>query len=126
MIPTPNSAPVVLLVEDDMLTRLSTAAVFEDAGFTVIQADNANEAVAALVAGASRIDALFTDIEMPGGMNGVFLAAHTREHWPWVSILMASGKAAPTGGAMPKGAHFFPKPYVADRIVAHIKEMAAA
>jgi DNA-binding response OmpR family regulator len=52
MIPTPNSAPVVPLVEDDVLTRLSTAAVFEYAGFTVIQADNADEAVAALVAGA--------------------------------------------------------------------------
>jgi DNA-binding NtrC family response regulator len=126
MTPTPNSAPVVLLVEDDVLTRLSTAAVFEDAGFTVIQADNADEAVAALVAGASRIDALFTDIDMPGGMNGVFLAAHTREHWPWVSILMASGEMAPSSDAIPDGARFFPKPYVADRIVANIKEMAEA
>jgi two-component system, response regulator PdtaR len=121
-----HNAPVVLVVEDEMLTRILTVAAFDDAGFVVMEADGARQALAILEANAQFIQVLFTDIDMPGGMNGVFLALRARERWPWVGIAMTSGEALPGATALPDHTRFFPKPYNTDGVVTHIREMALA
>lgn len=101
-----------------------TVAAFEDAGFVVLSAGNAEEAI--IVMNHNDLNVLFTDIDMPGGMNGVLLAAHTREHWPSVGIVVTSGRASPSADALPDRTRFFSKPYVADRIAAHIRDIVSA
>ena len=73
--------PVVLIVEDDLLIRLHAAQIIEEAEFDVIEASNADEAIAILEA-RSDITVLFTDIQMPGSMDGLKLAAAVKGRWP--------------------------------------------
>ena len=70
----PQTTPFVIVVEDDALIRMVAADVLADAGFTVIEAGHAGEALALLEAHASGIHVLFTDIQMPGAMDGLALA----------------------------------------------------
>ena len=108
-----------------MLPRILIVAAFEDAGFNVLSAGNAEEAIIVLKHNADCVHVLFTDVDMPGRMNGVLLASHTREHWPWVDIVVTSGKASAGAEALPERSRFFSKPYVADQVVAHIRGMAS-
>jgi two-component system, response regulator PdtaR len=119
-------APVVLVIEDENISRILTVAAFEDAGFTVMETECAARALAILGANGQYINFLFTDIDMPGAMNGVALAAHCRERWPWIGIALTSGKAAPIPAALPEHVRFFPKPYAANAVVDHIREMVLA
>jgi DNA-binding NtrC family response regulator len=120
------SRPAVLVAEDDELTRATAADAFSDAGFLVFEAANATEALLILGVNFAEVDALFTDIEMPGGMNGVSLAALARERWPWLSLAVASGEAKPSAAALPGNARFFSKPYDIARVVDHIRDATLA
>jgi CheY-like chemotaxis protein len=102
--------PVVLIVEDEHLLRLSAAKDIEDAGFEVIEAANADEAIRIL---ESRRDirVVFTDVQMPGSMDGVKLAHAVRNRWPPIKIIVTSGHEFPTEQELPKGVRFFAKPY---------------
>ena len=82
--------PVVLIVEDDLLIRLDAAQMIEEAEFDVIEASNADEAIAILEA-RSDITVLFTDIQMPGSMDGLKLAAAVKGRWPPIKIVATSG-----------------------------------
>src|SRR5258708_39135726 len=73
--------PVVLIVEDDLLIRLNAAQIIEEAEFDVIEASNADEAIA-ILEDRSDITVLFTDIQMPGSMDGLKLAAAVKGRWP--------------------------------------------
>jgi DNA-binding NtrC family response regulator len=101
---------VVLVVEDEVIVRLMAANALEEAGFTVIEASNADEAVRIL---ESRTDIriVFTDIDMPGSMDGMKLAACIRDRWPPVEIILTSGHFAAKDVTMPERGLFFPKPY---------------
>lgn len=74
-------SPVILIVEDEFLLRVDSAEVIESAGFEVIQAANADEAIAILIARPD-IHVVFTDIQMPGSMDGLKLARYVRNRWP--------------------------------------------
>lgn len=104
-----NSA-VVLIVEDEVLVRICTAALLEDAGCQVIEAADAEEALSAFEA-HSEVTTLFTDINMPGRFDGLLLAHRVFELRPHVQLILTSGRAPPPQGAMPAGGHFLPKPY---------------
>jgi two-component system, response regulator PdtaR len=91
-----------------------------------METDNAGQALAILDANANFIDVLFTDIAMPEAVNGMLLVAQTKERWPWVGILMTSGKVAPSPGALLPKALFVAKPYEAERVVAAIREITQA
>jgi DNA-binding NtrC family response regulator len=117
-----QNAPVVLVVEDEMMQRMLTVSAFDVAGFIVMEAENASRAIAILGSSGQDIQFLFTDIEMAGGMNGVALAAHTREHWPSIDIAVTSGKLAPVAAALPQNARFFSKPYDTALVVAHVRQ----
>jgi CheY-like chemotaxis protein len=86
--------PVILIVEDEFLLRMDSAEVIENAGFEVIQAANADEAIAILTA-RPNIHVVFTDIQMPGSMDGLKLAEFVRKRWPPIKIVATSGLASP-------------------------------
>jgi len=110
------TAPVVLVVEDDVLLRLVTADSLREAGFEVLEAANAAEAM--LVLASMPVDAVFSDIDMPGKMDGLALAQWMRQRRLDTKIILTSGAARALGGAEEYGS-FLPKPY-ADTDVEHL------
>jgi CheY-like chemotaxis protein len=85
------SRPVVLVVEDEVLLRWTAVAIIEDAGFDVVEAGTGIEAVSVLEK-RSDIRTVFTDVEMPGSINGIQLAHLIRTRWPSIGIMATSGK----------------------------------
>ena len=117
---------VVIVVEDEAIIRMVLTDALTDAGFEVLEASHALEAVAVLKLEGKRVHALFTDIHMPGEMDGLMLAHHTRSRWPGISLLVTSGLARPMTADMPIGTRFIPKPYDISNVTRHIREMAQA
>jgi len=114
----------VLVVEDEPLILLSIAEELRDAGFHVLEAQNAAEALRLLEAN-DEIRLIFTDIDMPGSMDGLRLSAVVRDRWPPVCIIVTSGKREPDAGALPSGSEFVPKPYTPQRVVQAMHSMLA-
>lgn len=112
----------VLVVEDEPLVRIDIADSLVDAGFEVIEAANAADAIAALESHAD-IRLIFTDIDMPGSMDGLMLAAAVADRWPPVRIIVTSGHRIVEITDMPDGSVFFSKPYRATEIVASMHEL---
>jgi two-component sensor histidine kinase/DNA-binding NarL/FixJ family response regulator len=114
--------PKVLVVEDEMLLRMRAVDIVEDAGFTAIEAMNADEALAILES-RSDVDLLFTDIQMPGSMDGLKLAHAVYERWPSIKIILVSGKLLPTDSERPTDSRFFGKPLEVKQMIVEIREM---
>jgi CheY-like chemotaxis protein len=110
--------PTVLVVEDDLLIQEVVKDELEDAGYTVVVADHADAAIEILEARRD-IQLVFTDIDMPGSMDGLKLAACVRDRWPPVHIIITTGKARPL--TIPANALFIPKPYVGRNVVAAMR-----
>ena len=109
----------VLLVEDEPLIRLFIAELLEDAGFRVVEAANAAEALILLEAGL-HVEVLLTDVDMPIGCNGFELAQKVHKSWPDAEILIMSGRQWPADGDLPPGAAFLAKPCPNEAIVSHV------
>ena len=121
--PTPNTRPLILVVEDETLVRMTLVDVLEDAGFKVIQAVHADEALRVLRA-VSGIEAVVIDVEMPqGNINGFELARRVRKDRQEIGVLIASGRAAPKPGDLPDGALFIGKPVHPDTLVQLIRRL---
>ena len=105
-----NPKELVLIVEDETLIRMNSVDMIREFGFGVVEASNADEAVF-LLESVPEIRAGFTDIQMPGAMDGLRLAATIRDRWPPVGLLITSGKVRPSMEDMPRGARFMAKPY---------------
>ena len=101
---------LVLVVEDEALVRMSSADVIRDLGFEVIEAVDADHAIS-LLESVPGVMVVFTDIQMPGSMDGLLLAAVVRDRWPPIALLITSGKMRPASSDMPTGARFISKPY---------------
>jgi CheY-like chemotaxis protein len=101
---------LVLVVEDETLIRMNSVDMIRDLGFEVIEAVDADHAVSVLES-VSGISVLFTDIQMPGSMDGLLLAAVVKDRWPPIALLITSGKVRPPAVDMPSGAQFIAKPY---------------
>src|SRR5579859_2549366 len=114
--------PKVLVVEDEMLLRMRAVDIVADAGFTPIEAVNADEALAILES-RSDVDLLFTDIQMPGSMDGLKLAHAVHERWPSIKIILVSGKLTPTNSERPTDSRFFGKPLEVKQMIAEMQEM---
>ncbi|SEH30960.1 response regulator [Rhizobium sp. NFR12] len=117
--------PIVLIVEDEPLIRLLAVEFIEEAGFDVIEAANADIAVSIL---ETRMDIriVFTDIDMPGSLDGMKLAAAVRDRWPPIQIVIVSGRGRHHDLTLPDRAIFFDKPYDIGAITATLHQMAAA
>ena len=110
-----DSARCILVVEDEPLVRFDAVDLIEDAGFTVFDAGNAAEAVSLLE--QHHIDVLFTDIDMPGEMDGLDLARSVRKRWPEVAIIIVSGHTKLARSDVPGYGQFFSKPYMRSAIL---------
>ena len=119
-----RSAPpaVVLVVEDEMLLRMRAVDMVEDAGFASVEAVDADEAVAILEA-RSDIALLFTDIQMPGSMDGLKLAHAVRERWPPIKIILVSGQLRLANADIPADSRFFGKPLEAEEMIAEMRNL---
>ena len=114
----------VLVVEDEPLLLMLAADIVEDAGFEVVTATNADAAIKVLQSRPD-IHIVFTDIDMPGSMNGLKLAAAIRDRWPPIEIIVTSGKAWPAKSDLPSRGQFFAKPYDAARVTEALHRLAA-
>ncbi len=117
--------PLVLVVEDDTLLRMHAAEMIEEAGFQVLEAQNADKAILLL---ESRMDIriVFTDIDMPGSMNGLTLAHAVAHRWPPIRIVATSGHFKMGDGDLPTGGRFIAKPYRSNQIISTLRELAGA
>jgi DNA-binding response OmpR family regulator len=108
-----------------MSSQPKTVLVLTDAGFDVVEAGHAADALTVLHDRNGAIHLLFTDIHMPGQMNGLELAHHVRRVWPHVALLITSGRDRPQSSRLPAGSVFLTKPYHPDRVVAHARALTA-
>jgi CheY-like chemotaxis protein len=114
--------PAILTVEDEFLVREYLGAVLEEAGYSVIAVKNADEAIATLES-RDDIDVVFTDINMPGSMDGLSLAAAVRDRWPTIKLIVTSGKARPGSQEMPVGSRFVSKPAGPEVILSVVRQL---
>lgn len=113
---------VVLVVEDELLVRMNAVDMIEETGFEVIEAANADEAILILEA-RDDITVVFTDIDMPGSMNGLKLAEAVRGRWPPIKIIATSGYYVVPDAELPTGSCFLPKPYTFLQVGKLLKEI---
>ncbi|WP_262027293.1 response regulator [Microvirga sp. Mcv34] len=121
-----DDTPVVLLVEDELLVRMAAAEDLQDAGFHVLEAANADLALAVLETCSRDVQVLFTDIDMPGSMNGLDLAESVQQRWPHISLLLSSAYHKPLPEEIPDDGRFVPKPYSSEDVVKHIRELVTS
>jgi two-component system, response regulator PdtaR len=119
----PDSEPrmTVLVVEDETLVRMFMTDFLDEAGFKVFEAVNADEALTVLEARPD-VQAVVTDIEMPGSMNGIALAHVIRQCWP--GIIVTSGRQRPGPDDLPDEVVFLAKPYLPETVITVIGQMA--
>ena len=115
--------PVVLVVEDEPLLRMLAIEVVEEAGFVAIEARDADEAVV-LLESRSDITLLFTDINMPGSMDGLKLAHAVRNRWPPIKVV--SGKQRLQSSDLPSNSCFVEKPYQASALVEELRSLVGS
>jgi CheY-like chemotaxis protein len=122
-----NSSPqkrlIVLVVEDEPILRMTAVDMVEDAGFEAVEAADATQAVEILETRPD-ICIVFTDIDMPRGIDGMKLAALIRERWPPIEIILTSGHLDAPDVRLPERSLFFPKPYDEKQVVAAIRNFA--
>lgn len=118
------SRVVVLIVEDEPIVLMLAADTVEQAGFEALQAENADVAIRILES-RSDVRIVFTDVDMPGSMNGLKLAATVRGRWPPIEIILTSGHRVVASRDMPERTLFIPKPYEPDRVVATLRQLVA-
>src|ERR1700754_165193 len=119
--PVPN----VLVVEDEMILRMRAVDIVEDAGFCPIEAVNADEAISILES-RSDISLLFSDIQMPGTMDGLKLAHAVHDRWPSIKIILVSGQIKVSDEDKPVDSLFFGKPLEVKRMISEIQGMVGA
>jgi two-component system, response regulator PdtaR len=112
----------VLVVEDEPITRMDVVEQLEEGGFRVFEAPNADKAIKILEENPA-IRVLFTDVDMPGSMDGLKLAAAVRDRWPPIKIVVASGLRKINMDALPDNSRFFSKPYNVNEIAATMRHM---
>ena len=122
MQPSASKRAVVLVVEDEPLLRLDAIDTIEAAGFDVVGASDADEAIAILER-RSDIHLIFTDIQMPGSMDGLKLAHFVKNRWPPIKIIATSGHAKITEKDLPEGSRFLPKPYAIAEVASAIDQL---
>jgi CheY-like chemotaxis protein len=114
--------PVVLVVEDQPIIRMETVQMIKDAGYAVVDAPNASEAIS-ILEGRSDIRAVFTEIRVPGHRNGLDFGRAVTERWPLVRLMMTSG--VPKANNFPADWHYIPKPYDGAQLAAALHALFA-
>jgi CheY-like chemotaxis protein len=115
----------ILVVEDEPLIRLGLVSLVEEAGFAVTEAANADQAIRALEANPD-VRVVITDVDMPGGMDGVKLAHFVRDRWPPIQLIVISGKVGVKLSELPPGSRFFTKPAQEAPLISAVRELSRA
>ena len=115
---------IILVVEDDPIIRMGALDLIERAGFKALQASSADDAIRILEA-RDDIHLVFTDVEMPGTMDGIKLSHYIRDRWPPIKLIVASGRTIVEQSSLPEGARFFGKPYDDTDLVQSIIRLVA-
>jgi len=118
-----NAKTVVLIVEDEPMVRSFAVEMVQEAGFEVIEAANDDDAIR-IIEPNSDIRVVFTDVQMPGSMEGLKLAHAVRNRWPPIKIIVTSGRRLTTEHDLPEGGRFFAKPYSPAQIRGVLREWA--
>ena len=113
---------VILVVEDEAIIRMGAVQMLEDAGFAVVEACNAHEAME-ILENRTDVRAVFTDINMPGRWDGMRLARMVRGRWPPIHLIVTSGLMSPDTDDLPPSGRFIRKPYDPAHVVATIREL---
>lgn len=124
MLDVHEAAPVILVVEDQDDLRLEACDLLQEAGFEALEAEDARAALAVMQERPD-IRVLFTDVEMPGDIDGIHLAREVHERWPLVYLLVTSGKVAVREDDLPDDGRFVPKPYRASTLIAQVRNLIA-
>src|SRR6202158_1769288 len=114
--------PVVLIVEDEFLLRMDAVDMIAGAGFEVVEAANADKAIEILETRGD-VTVVFTDIQMPGSMDGLKLARAVRGRWPPIKIVATSGHLDVREIDLPEGGRFLPKPYSPLQVTGVLREV---
>jgi CheY-like chemotaxis protein len=114
--------PVVLIVEDEFLIRSHAVDMIAAAGFEAVEASNADQAIE-ILEGRPDITVVFTDIQMPGSMDGLKLARAVRGRWPPIKIIATSGHVGVRDTDLPEGGRFLPKPYSPVQVTGVLREL---
>jgi two-component system, response regulator PdtaR len=120
--PSAADHPTVLVTEDDELLRLNASELLEESGYTVVEADSAEEALKVMEA-RKDVRLLFTDIQMPPGCDGLELARQVHKRWPKVLLVITSGQVQPTKAEIADHGRFIRKPYRAKELLGEIDEL---
>ncbi len=120
-----STKPNILVVEDEMVLRMRAVDIVEDAGFTAVEAVNADDALK-ILEGRSDIAMLFSDIQMPGTMDGLQLAHAVHARWPSIKIVLVSGQIKLFDADKPAYSLFFGKPLVEKDMIAELQAMVGA
>ena len=110
---------VILTVEDEFLVSEFLGHVLTSAGYEVVAAANADDAIAILEK-RDDIRIVITDINMPGSMDGLRLAAAVKGRWPPIRIIVATGAGKPRAEEMPEESLFLPKPHTPATVLAAV------
>ena len=116
---------VILVVEDEILIRMDVVDQLEAQGYTLLEAESGKQALEIIVR-EDRVDIVFTDVDMPGDIDGLALANEVGARWPAIGIIVTSGKTMASERKLPSGCRFYPKPYQSAAVHAAIMEMLAS
>jgi|SRR4051812_37349603 CheY-like chemotaxis protein len=120
----PESLLRVLVVEDESFVRMVAVAMLEEVGLAVAEAPDAEAALTLLQASPEAFGVLFTDIDMPGAMNGLALAEEVHQRWPHIRLVVTSGRVLPRKSDIPDAGRFLRKPYHRGALLAALDQAA--
>jgi CheY-like chemotaxis protein len=117
-----NSKDAILVVEDEALIRLWAADLLEENGFSVLEAADADAALK-LLETRPDVKLLFTDVQMPGSLNGMELAREVHARWPHILLVITSGRERLTRAEIPDDGRFVAKPYSAEELLGQVNDL---
>jgi CheY-like chemotaxis protein len=116
------SCKTILVVEDEALIRIWATDLLEENGFSVLEAKDADAALK-LLQSRRDVKLLFTDVQMPGSLNGMELAREVHARWPHILLVITSGRERPTRAEIPDDGRFVAKPYSGEELLGQIKDL---
>lgn len=119
-----QSRGVILVVDDEEILRLIATDFLEDEGYEVVEAANAQAALD-ILASRSDVRLLFTDIQMPGKLDGMALAREVHRRWPAILLVVTSGRMRPRDEDIPDHGRFLAKPYSGSSLLGEVNAMLA-
>jgi CheY-like chemotaxis protein len=122
IMPTAGPPTTIMIVEDEPLVRMCSADILENAGYVVIEAADADQAIVILNK-RPEVHLLFSDVDRPGSMDGLDLANLVHERWPEIRLLLTSGNHRLAKEQMPESGEFLPKPCKQDVLIACVRQI---